>query len=72
MITTLILISILGAGAAWMYYQGKTSAQAEGLESDLKKTKKISEMDKDHDQDTASIFSKLRAPSLLRKPPRDR
>ena len=72
MITTLILISVLGAGAAWMYYQGKTSAQAEGLESDLKKTKKISEMDKDYDENTNSLLDKLRSPSLLRKPPRDR
>ncbi|MBE25447.1 MAG: hypothetical protein CMM33_08515 [Rhodospirillaceae bacterium] len=72
MITTLILISILGAGAAWMYYQGKTSAQAEGLESDLKKTQKVSAMDKDHDENTADILSKLSAPSLLNKPPRDR
>ena len=72
MITTLVLISILGAGAAWMYYQGKTSGQAEGLKSDRKKTQKISEMDKDHDEDTADILSKLSAPSLLNKPPRDR
>tara|TARA_R100000963_G_C4642859_1_gene106537 strand:+ start:2232 stop:2450 length:219 start_codon:yes stop_codon:yes gene_type:complete len=72
MITTLVLISILGAGAAWMYYQGKTSAQAEGLKSDLKKTQKISKMDKDYDEDTADILNTLSAPSLLRKPPRDR
>ena len=71
MITTLVLISILGAGAAWMYYQGKKSAQVEGMESDLEKTKKISEMDKNHDQNTNSLLAKLRAPSVLNKPPRD-
>lgn len=71
MITTIVLLSILGAGAAWMYHRGKSSAQAEGLESDMKKSKKINEMDKDYDQDTSSLLSRLRAPSLLRKPPRD-
>ena len=72
MITTLVLISILGAGAAWMYYQGKKTAHIEGMESDLKKTQKISEMDKDYDEDTADILDTLSAPSLLNKPPRDR
>jgi hypothetical protein len=69
MITTLVLISLLGAGAAWMYYQGKTSAQAEGLESDMKKSKKINEMNKEHDQDTDAIFRAMDAPSLLRRKP---
>jgi hypothetical protein len=72
MITTIVLISLLGAGFAWAYYQGKKTAHIEGMESDLKKTKKISEMDKDHDQDTADILNALSAPSLLNKPPRDR
>ena len=72
MITTLVLISILGAGAAWMYYQGKTSAQAEGLESDLKNTIKISESDKSHDQDTTDILNALSPPSVLHKPRRNK
>ena len=71
MITTLILISVLGAGAFWMYRQGKISAQAEGLESDLKKTIKISESDKSHDEDTDDILNALSRPSVLHKPRRD-
>lgn len=72
MITTIVLLSILGAGAIWIYYQGKTSAQAEGLESDIKKSKKINEMNKNHDQDTDAILRAMDAPSLLHKPDRDR
>tara|TARA_R110000787_G_scaffold212914_1_gene322497 strand:+ start:1779 stop:1997 length:219 start_codon:yes stop_codon:yes gene_type:complete len=71
MMTTLLLLSLIGAGAAWMYYQGKTSAQAEGLKSDLKKTIHVNKMDKDHDEDTDDILNSLSPPSVLRKPPRD-
>tara|TARA_R110002020_G_scaffold89131_6_gene218146 strand:+ start:566 stop:802 length:237 start_codon:yes stop_codon:yes gene_type:complete len=77
MTTTIVLLVILGAGFAWAYRQGKKTAHIEGMESDLEKTKKISEMDKDYDEDTADILSALRsangsnAPSVLNKPPRD-
>ena len=78
MTTTIVLLVILGAGFAWAYRQGKKTANIEGMESDLEKTKKISEMDKDYDEDTDDILSALRssnnshAPSVLNKPPRDR
>ena len=71
MMTTLLLLSLIGAGAAWMYHKGKSSAQAEGLESDLKKTIKISESDKSHDEDTNDILNALSRPSVLHKPRRD-
>lgn len=77
MTTTIVLLVILGAGFAWAYKQGKKTAHIEGMESDLEKTKKISEMDKDYDEDTDDILSIMRsasrpnAPSVLNKPPRD-
>lgn len=72
MTTAIILISLLGAGILWAYRQGKTAAQAQGLQSDAEKSKKINEMNKDHDQDTDAILRAMDAPSLLRKPDRDR
>ena len=66
MVTVIVLLSILGAGAFWMYRQGLASAEKDNLESALEKTKKINEMDKDHDQATDDLLDKLsNAPSVL-------
>lgn len=66
MMTVIILLGILGAGAFWMYRQGVSSAEKDNLESDLEKIKKINKMDKNHDQATDDLLTKLSdAPSVL-------
>ena len=68
MTTAIILISILGVGAFWMYRKGIESAAKDNLEADLGKLKNINKMDQKHDNDTQDLLSKLAAaPSVLRR-----
>ena len=68
MTTAIILISILGVGAFWMYRKGIESAAKDNLEADLGKLKNINKMDQKHDQDTQDLLSKLAAIVTLSSP----